>query len=76
MSWRWAPDDRFIDDAVDVYAQAYENLRRHHADYPSPAKLRSTIRWGNVEFDGGMSRDTPVSDLIKSLLLDNEEAPI
>lgn len=69
-SWRWAPGERFIDDAVDVYERIYPNLRVHGA-YPTPAELRSKIRWGNVEFDGDISKDTPGSDLIRDLLLDD-----
>jgi hypothetical protein len=76
VSWRWAPGERFIDDAVDVYERAYPNLRVHSADYPTPADLRSKIRWGNVEFDGDISKDTPGSDLIRTLLLDDDAEPI
>jgi hypothetical protein len=75
-SWRWAPDERFIDDAVDVYERVYPNLRVHHPDYPTPAALRSKIRWGNVEFDGDISKDTPGSNLIRDLLLDDDAQPI
>ena len=76
-SWRWAPNERFIDDAVDVYEQVYPNLRVHDPRYPAPAELRSKIRWGNVEFDGDISKDTPGSDLIRDLLLDDRDpAPI
>lgn len=75
-SWRWAPGERFIDDAVDVYERVYPNLRVHHRDYPTPAELRGKIRWGNVEFDGDMSKDTPGSDLIRDLLLDDDPAPV
>ena len=75
-SWRWAPGERFIDDAVDVYERVYPNLRVHHADYPTPAELRSKVRWGNVEFDGDYSKDTPGSDLIRDLLLDDDPAPV
>ncbi|WP_395407398.1 DUF1593 domain-containing protein [Pseudoduganella sp. UC29_106] len=75
-SWRWAPGERFIDDAVENYAKAYPNLRVHNHDYPAPEVLKSKIRWGNVQFDGEMEHDTPGSDLIKALLLDNEESPI
>lgn len=75
-SWRWAPDESHIDDAVDAYAEAYPNLRVHDPDYPTPAELRSKIRWGNVEFDGDISEDSPGSDLIKDLLLDDEPGPL
>ena len=75
-SWRWAPNERFIDDAVDVYEQVYANLRAHRPDYPTPAELRSKIRWGNVAFDGDISKDTPGSDLIRDLLLDDGDEPV
>ena len=75
-SWRWAPGERFIDDAVDIYERVYPNLRVHHPDYPAPDELRSKIRWGNVEFDGDISKDTPGSDLIRDLLLDESPDPV
>ena len=75
-SWRWSPDERFIDDIVDAYAQVYPNLKIHNAGYPAPATLKSKIRWGNVEFDGDYTRDTPGSELIKALLLDNQPGPL
>jgi hypothetical protein len=75
-SWRWAPDEHFIDIAVATYAEVYPNLRVHNPNYPPPADLRSKIRWGNVEFDGDISQDTPGSDLIKALLLDDEPGPV
>ena len=75
-SWRWAPNERFIDNAVEAYEQVYANLRTHHPGYPTPAALKSKIRWGNVEFDGDISKDTPGSDLIKTVLLDDEPGPV
>ncbi|RRN64175.1 DUF1593 domain-containing protein [Caulobacter sp. 602-1] len=75
-SWRWDPKERFIDAALDAYAKAYPNLRVHDPAYPTPTALRSKVRWGNVDFDGEMDKDTPGSNLIKALLLDKEEAPI
>ncbi|ODS52962.1 MAG: hypothetical protein ABS36_15800 [Acidobacteria bacterium SCN 69-37] len=75
-SWRWDPDERFIDDVVDAYEQSYPNLRVHSSGYPSPAELRSKVKWGNVQFDGEMEKDTDGSNLIKSLLLDNVNEPI
>src|SRR3954464_12027644 len=73
-SWRWKPGERFIDDDVDVYEKVYPNLRVHDASYPTPAELRSKVRWGNVEFDGDFSKDTPGSDLIRDLLLDEKDS--
>lgn len=75
-SWRWAPDERFIDDIVETYGRVYPNLRVHNSNYSSPAVLKSKIRWGNVEFDGDYSKGTPGSDLIKSLLLDDRPGPL
>lgn len=75
-SWRWAPDERFIDDAVETYAKVYPNLKVHDPDYPTPAELKSKIYWGNVEFDGDISKETPGSNRIKELLLDDDPGPI
>jgi hypothetical protein len=71
-SWRWAKDERFIGDAVDAYAKAYPNLKVHNPNYPTPEFLKSKIRFGNIEFDGDISKNSPGSDLIKSLILDNK----
>ena len=75
-SWRWDPKERFIDDVLDAYEKAYPNLRIHSAGYPTPAELRSKVRWGNIQFDGEMEKDTDGSNLIKALLLDNVNEPI
>ena len=75
-SWRFAPGEHLIDNIVDAYAKAYPNLKVHDPDYPSPEKLKSKIKWGNVDFDGDFSKDTDGSNLIKSLLLDDEPAPL
>jgi len=75
-SWRWSKDERFIHDAVDAYAKVYPNLKIHNSDYPSPELLRSKIRYGNIEFDGDISKDSPGSDLIKSLMLDEKPGPL
>src|SRR6185437_7966792 len=78
-SWRWpaeGPDARFIDTIVDAYAKVYPNLKVHDPTYPAPALLKSRIKWGNVEFDGDYSKDTDGSNLIESLLLDNQPGPL
>lgn len=71
-SWRWGEDERFIHDIVDAYESVYPNLKIHNSNYPSPDELRSKIRFGNIEFDGDISKDTPGSDLIKALILDDK----
>ncbi|MGC3947045.1 MAG: DUF1593 domain-containing protein [Chryseolinea sp.] len=71
-SWRWAKDERFIHDIVEAYEKVYANLKVHNSNYPSPEELKSKIRYGNIEFDGDISRDTPGSDLIRSLILDDK----
>ncbi len=75
-SWRWAKDERFIHEAVEAYAKVYPNLKVHNPNYPAPNVLKSKIRYGNIEFDGEMSKDSPGSDLIKSLMLDDEPGPL
>jgi hypothetical protein len=75
-SWRFRSDEHFIDDIVDAYAKAYLNLKVHDPDYPTPAELKSKIKWGNVEFDGDFSQDTDGSNFIKSLLLDDHPGPL
>ncbi len=75
-SWRWASDDHFIDDIVEAYARIYTNLQVHNPNYPSPAELKSKITWGNVAFEGDYSKDTEGSNLIKSLLLDDQPGPL
>lgn len=71
-SWRWDKNERFIDDAVEAYAKVYPNLKVHNPDYPTPVFLKSKIRMGNIEFDGDISKNSPGSDLIKSLMLDDK----
>ena len=74
--WRWSDDERFIHDAVDAYEKAYPNLKVHDPDYPTPEYLKSKIRWGNIEFDGDISKDTEGSELIKSLMMDDIPGPL
>jgi hypothetical protein len=76
-SHRWPiGHDKWIDALVDGYAQVHANLKVHNAAYPTPAEVRSKVKWGNVEFGGDYSKDTDGSNLIKSLLLDNVPGPL
>jgi hypothetical protein len=71
-SWRWAKDEKFIHDIVGAYEKAYPNLKVHNPEYPAPATLKSKIRYGNIEFDGDISKDSEGSNLIKTLILDDK----
>ena len=71
-SWRWGKNERFIDDAVEAYEKVYPNLKTHNPNYPAPAELKSKIRYGNIEFDGDISKNSPGSELIKSLIMDDK----
>jgi hypothetical protein len=71
-SWRWSKDERFIHNAVDAYEKVYPDLKVHNINYPAPNELRSKIRYGNIEFDGDISKNSPGSDLIRSLMLDDK----
>lgn len=72
LSWRWAPGERFIDDAVDAYEQVHPNLVVHDPRYPTADILRSLVRMGNVEFEGDVSEESPGSRLIAETLLDDD----
>ena len=76
VSWRWSENERFIHNAVEAYKKVYPNLKVHNSDYPAPDELISKIRYGNIEFDGDISKDSPGSDLIKSLILDDKSGPL
>jgi hypothetical protein len=75
-SWRWSKNERFIHDIVEAYEKVYPNLKLHNPNYPVPVELKSKIRYGNIEFDGDISKDSPGSDLIKSLMLDDKPGPL
>jgi hypothetical protein len=75
-SYRWREDERFIHDAVEAYEKVYSNLKIHDPAYPTPAYLKSKVKYGNIEFEGDYSKDTEGSNLIKSILLDNIAGPV
>lgn len=61
---------------MEAYEEVYPNLRVHDPSYPTPEYLKSKIRIGNIEFDGDISKDTPGSELIKAVLLDDCTDPV
>ena len=75
-SWRFNPEERFIDDIIDAYEQCYANLKVHDSRYPTPEYLRSVTKWGNCVFEGDYSYDTDGSNLIKENILDDRPGPL
>ncbi|MBO6083293.1 MAG: DUF1593 domain-containing protein [Bacteroidales bacterium] len=75
-SWRFNPEERFIDDIIDAYAACYANLKVHDPRYPTPEYLRSVTKWGNCVFEGDYSYDTEGSELIKANILDDKPGPL
>lgn len=71
-SWRPTGTTTIEDHLLKAYAEVYPNLRQHDPAYPTPEHLLSITRIGNVDFDSEMAKDTEGSNLIKSLLLDND----
>lgn len=71
-SWRPTGTTTIEDHLLKAYAQVYPNLRVHDPNYPTPEYLLSITKIGNVAFDSGMAKDTPGSDLIKTLILDTD----
>lgn len=74
--WRWAEGERFIETNVEAYESVYQNLKVHNPNYPTPEDLKSKIFVGNVEFEGDISHDTPGSNRIKQILLDDDPRPV
>ena len=56
------------------YAQAYPYLIQHDSRYPSPEYLLSITKYGNIEFEGDVRFDTEGSDMIRDILMqDNDD---
>ena len=69
---KWAGDD-WINPYLDAYEKVYPNLVKHDKDYPSPAYLRERTVLGNVKAEGEMDEETPGSNLIVKVLLDETD---
>ncbi|GIH00475.1 DUF1593 domain-containing protein [Plantactinospora mayteni] len=74
-SWRWT-GTQHIQDLIGEYAKGYRNLLKHDRGYPSPEKLLSLVKVGNINFEGDMAAPTEGSDAIKNVLLDNKGGPV
>lgn len=75
-SYRWPTGQLHIDRAIDAYAKVFASLKVHNPGYPAPDYLRSIVRWGNTAFEGDISYSSAGSDLIRAVLLDDEQTPV
>ena len=71
----WA-GEKWIDEDIHLYAQSYDNLIQHAPDLPTPEDLKKLIYVGNIDDEGEMGKDTPGSDRIVEVLLDDEPGPV
>jgi hypothetical protein len=71
----WA-GEKWIDEDIDLYARSYDNLKQHDPDFPTPQALKKLIYVGNIDDVGEMGKDTPGSDRIVDVLLDDEPGPV
>jgi len=67
---------KWIDEDIDLYAKSYENLKKHAPDLPPPEELKKLVYVGNIDAEGEMSKDTPGSDRIVEVLLDDKPGPV
>lgn len=72
---RW-PGTTWMQGLIAKYAEVYPNLQKHADGYPSPDKLLSLVKVGNIDFEGEMEKDTEGSDWIKKVLLDDDPRPV
>ncbi|KAL4896842.1 hypothetical protein BDV59DRAFT_198300 [Aspergillus ambiguus] len=75
-SLRWTGTQTIQDIILKAYAHVFRNLRQHDPSYPTAAELLSTVKVGNIDFESEMDHDTEGSDLILSLLLDDDPRPL
>ncbi len=72
---RW-PGTKWMQSLIDNYAEVYPMLSENAEGYPTPDRLRSLVKVGNITFEGDMAHPTDGSELIRGLLLDDNPAPL
>ena len=71
----WA-DVVWLDKQIDAYEAVYPNLKQHDATFPTPDYLRSQVFVGNIGYEGDMDKETPGSNRIVEVLLEQDDSPI
>jgi hypothetical protein len=73
--FRWTGTE-WVNHYIDLYAELYPNLRRHADGYPTPDKLRSVYKIGNIENVSEMEKVTEGSEWIRKVILDDQPGPL
>ena len=71
-SFRWTGETWPLE-IIDSYAKDFDNLKLHDPDYPTPEYLKSIYFIGNISDVSEMEEKSPGSEIIKDLILDNDE---
>ena len=71
----WA-DEVWLDKQIDLYEKVLPKLSQHAEGFPTADALRKLVYTGNVANVGDMSHDTPGSDRIVEILLDDKPGPV
>ena len=71
----WA-GTKWIQRDIALYATFYDTLKKHAAGFPTPKELEAKTYIGNISNVGAMAKDTPGSDRIVEVLLDDKPGPV
>jgi hypothetical protein len=66
----------WINAQLDQYARIYPHLRENADGYPTPEELHDKVYVGNIDNVGSMDKDSPGSDHIVQVLLDDKPGPV
>jgi hypothetical protein len=66
----------WIQEDIDHYATFYDTLKAHAPGFPTPQALKAVTYVGNIRNVGAMEKDTPGSDRIVEVLLDEKPGPV
>jgi len=66
----------WIEEDIGRYATFYECLKAHAPGFPTPQALKAVTYIGNIRNVGAMEKDTPGSDRIVQVLLDEKPGPV
>jgi hypothetical protein len=66
----------WINAQLDQYARIYPHLHENADGYPTPEELHDKVYVGNIDNVGSMDKDSPGSDHIVQVLLDEKPGPV